>query len=80
LRESSRTAAELLKEALKLPTEARAALADSLLDILDVEVDDDAEQAWRQEIQQRLQEIDSGAVELVPWSEAQRRLQYRLQR
>ena len=76
----SRAAAELLNEALKLPTEARAALADSLLDSLDEQVDEDAEQAWRQEIQQRLQEIDSGAVELVSWPDAQRRLQSRLQR
>jgi putative addiction module component (TIGR02574 family) len=76
----SRAAAELLNEALKLPTEARAALADSLLDSLDVEVDEDAEQAWRQEIHQRLQEIDNGAVELIPWPDAQQRLQSRLKR
>jgi putative addiction module component (TIGR02574 family) len=76
----SRAAAELLNEALKLPTEARAALADSLLDSLDIEVDEDAEQAWRQEIHQRLQEIGNGAVELIPWPDAQRRLQSRLKR
>jgi putative addiction module component (TIGR02574 family) len=76
----SRAAAELLNEALKLPTEARAALVDSLLDSLDVEVDEDAEEAWRQEIQKRLQEIDNGAVELIPWPDAQRRLQSRLKR
>ena len=76
----SRAAAELLNEALKLPIEARAALADSLLDSLDVEIDEDAEQAWRHEIQQRLQEIDSGAVELISWPDAQRRLLSRLRR
>jgi len=76
----SRVAAELLNEALKLPTEARAALADSLLDSLDVEVDEDAEQAWRQEIHQRLQEIENGAVELIPLPDAERRLQSRLKR
>jgi putative addiction module component (TIGR02574 family) len=76
----SRAAAELLDEALKLPTEARAALADSLLDSLDVEVDEDAEQAWRQEIQQRLQEIDNGDVKLIPWPDAERRLLSRLRR
>ena len=70
----------MLNEALKLPTEARAALADLLLDSLDVEVDEDAEQAWRQEIQQRLHDIDSGAVKLIPWADARRRLQSRLQR
>ena len=35
----------ILREALALPTEARAALAGSLLDSLDTEVDEDAEAA-----------------------------------
>ena len=43
-------------------------------------VDANAEQAWRQEIQQRLQEIDNGAVELIPRPDAERRLQSRLKR
>lgn len=38
-----REAAEILKDALALPTEARAALAESLLESLDTEVDEDAE-------------------------------------
>ena len=38
-----RDAAEILKDALALPTEARAALAGSLLDSLDTDVDEDAE-------------------------------------
>ena len=37
--------AEILKEALKLPPEARAALAGTLLDSLDENVDRDAESA-----------------------------------
>ncbi len=69
----------MLSEALHLPIEARAALADSLLDSLDAEVDADAEEAWRDEICRRLQEIDSGAVKLVHWQDAQRRLRARLQ-
>ncbi|MFQ5800053.1 MAG: addiction module protein [Bacteroidota bacterium] len=62
----------LLKEALKLPPEARAALAGSLLDSLDQEVDEDAEAAWQVEIDRRLRELDAGSVKLVPWSEARR--------
>ncbi len=31
-------------------------------------------EAWLQEISRRLQEIDSGAVELIPWEEAEARL------
>jgi putative addiction module component (TIGR02574 family) len=69
-----REAAELLREALSLPQEQRAALIDSLLESLDSEVDEGAEEAWRQEIYRRLQEIDSGAVQLIPWADAERRL------
>jgi putative addiction module component (TIGR02574 family) len=67
-------AADLLKEALKLPPEARAALAGSLLDSLDQEIDEDAEAAWQTEISRRMRELDSGAVQPVPWSEARRRI------
>jgi putative addiction module component (TIGR02574 family) len=37
-------------------------------------VDDNAEDAWRLEIQRRLAEIESGSVEMIPWEEAERRL------
>ena len=66
--------AELLKEALKLPQEARAALAGTLLDSLDETVDRDAELAWEAEIVTRLKEIDQGKVKLVPWAEARARI------
>src|SRR5687768_1816628 len=49
-RSMKRDAAEILKEALALPTEARAALAASLLDSLDTDVDEDAEASWATEV------------------------------
>ena len=61
-----REAAEILKEALALPTEARAALAGSLLESLDTEVDEDAEAAWATEVNRRVAELDSGAVKTIP--------------
>lgn len=64
-----REAAQLLHEALELPPEARAALADSLLDSLDAEVDADTEQAWREEIERRAISLDKGTANLVPWEE-----------
>lgn len=70
----SRDPAEILKDALALPAEARAALIGPLVDSLDTEVDEGAEEAWREEIQRRLQEIDNGTVKLVQWDEARRRL------
>jgi len=41
-------------------------------------VDEGAEEPWKQEIESRRKEIDSGAVELIPWSFARRRLRDRL--
>jgi putative addiction module component (TIGR02574 family) len=69
-----RDAGEILKEALKLPAEARAALAGSLIDSLDDRVDEGVEEAWAEEIERRLAEVDSGKVRPVPWSVARRRL------
>ena len=70
-----RDVTEVFRDALALPAEARAALVDSLIGSLDSSVDDGAEEAWRGEIHRRLQEIDSGAVQLIPWRDARRRLQ-----
>lgn len=66
--------AEILKKALELPPEARAAIAGSLLDSLDQTVDDDAESMWEKEILLRLKELDEGKVKLVPWAEARGRI------
>ena len=75
-----RDAAEVLRDALALPSEARAALVDSLIESLDHTIDEGAEEAWREEIYLRLQQIDSGAVQLIPWEDARRRLRTRLVR
>jgi len=66
--------AEILKEALKLPSDARAALAGTLLDSLDEPTDRDAESAWEAEIARRLREIDEGKVTLTTWAEARTRI------
>jgi len=65
---------ELLKKALALPAEARAALAGSLLDSLDDAVDVSAEEEWNHEIARRIAELDSGRVKPVPWAEARRQV------
>jgi len=65
---------KLLEEALKLSPEARAALAASLLESLDERIDEDAEDAWAEEIAKRIHELDSGAVTPIPWSEARRKI------
>ena len=73
-------AAHVLRDALALPPEARMALVDSLLSSLDQAIDADAEEAWREEIHRRLQQIDSGAVHLIPWEKARLRLRSQLDR
>ena len=63
---------DLLEQALKLPPEARAAIAGSLLESLDEEVDEDAADRWDEEIAKRVRELRSGQVTPIPWSEARR--------
>jgi putative addiction module component (TIGR02574 family) len=65
---------KVLKEALNLPPEARAALAGHLLDSLDDSVDEDAELAWSKEIARRIDDLDRGRVKTVPWSIARRQI------
>jgi putative addiction module component (TIGR02574 family) len=67
-------ATALLEAALRLPAEARAAMAATLLESLDDEVDPDAEAAWAVEIERRLREYREGKARSVPWSEARRRI------
>ena len=70
----NRDAADILKEALALPSDQRAALAGSLISSLDEEPDEAVEEAWGVEIARRLAEIDSGQVKLLSWAEARNRL------
>lgn len=53
---------------LALPTEDRAALAESLLASLDARVDEDAEAAWVTEIGRRVAELDARTVRTIPWA------------
>ena len=64
---------ELLKKALSLPAEDRAALAGSLLDSLEEALDPSAEEAWNEEIARRIADLDSGKAQTVPWEEVRRR-------
>jgi putative addiction module component (TIGR02574 family) len=69
-----RDAADILKDALALPPEARAAVAGSLLESLDDQIDEGSEAAWEVEIARRLKELDTGKVKLIPWATVRRRL------
>jgi putative addiction module component (TIGR02574 family) len=65
---------ELLKKALALPPEARAALAGSLLESLEDTLDASAEEEWNREIARRIEELDSGKVKPIPWADARRQI------
>jgi len=65
---------ELLKRALKLPPEARGALAGSLIDSLNTQIDDNVEAAWDAEIAKRLSELDEGKIVPIPWAEVRRQV------
>jgi len=65
---------ELLKAAMELPPEGRAALAGALIDSLEEGVDSSAESEWEAEIALRLKEIDLGNVKMIPWAEARAKI------
>jgi putative addiction module component (TIGR02574 family) len=66
------------EEALHLPVEGRAKLAQRLLESLDSLSEDDAERLWFAEAERRAQEIDEGKVKLVSAEELDRCVQARL--
>jgi len=73
-------ARQVLREALRLPPTARADIAGTLLQSLEVEEDPDVEAAWAIEIERRLKEVESGRVKLIPWDRVRRRLRATLKR
>jgi putative addiction module component (TIGR02574 family) len=65
---------QLFKSALQLDDHERAELAGLLLGSIEEQYDADAQAAWSDEIARRLEELNSGAVTLIPWAEVRRRL------
>jgi putative addiction module component (TIGR02574 family) len=70
----ARSARELFEEAMSLDPEERATLMRLLIETLDAESEEGVEDAWRVEIERRMAELDSGAVETVSWEELRARL------
>ena len=64
---------DLLQKALALPESERAELAGNLLSSLDTTLDPDVDAAWQQEVARRLDEVQSGKVETIPWEEVQQK-------
>ncbi|MBL9082151.1 MAG: addiction module protein [Planctomycetales bacterium] len=73
------TSHDIFTAALNLPEDDRIRLAGDLLQSVIASGGDAERQAkWRQEIGRRWQELESGEVQAVPWSEVDRRLQQML--
>jgi putative addiction module component (TIGR02574 family) len=64
---------ELLKRALALPVDERAALANSLLDSLEPN-SDTVQEAWDREVARRMEDLKAGRAVTVPWEELRREL------
>ena len=66
---------EVLEKALALSTQDRGLIIDRLIESLDNEpAEEGAEAAWSDEIKRRVEDIESGRVEMIPGEEVQRRL------
>lgn len=63
----------LLKMALSLPAEERAALANTLLDSLEP-ADEFVQAAWDDEVARRIKDLNEGKAVAVPWEELHREL------
>ncbi len=66
-------ASELLKRALALSPDERAALANTLLESLE-DTDTSVQQAWDEEVARRMKDLDAGKAVTVPWEELHREL------
>lgn len=72
---------DLLKRALSLPVDERAALANTLLDSLDQandqandQADDSVQEAWGKEVARRMKDLEAGRAVTVPWEELHHKL------
>ncbi|MCP5050096.1 MAG: addiction module protein [bacterium] len=57
---------KVISEALSLPPETRALLADKLLNSLDSSNRQDLDKLWAVEAERRVQQIKNGEVEAIP--------------
>lgn len=70
----ARSARDLFEEAMRLDAEERATLMRLLIESLDTESEEGVEDAWMAEVECRMAELDSGAVQPLSWDELKARL------
>jgi putative addiction module component (TIGR02574 family) len=64
---------DLLKRALALSVDERAALANTLLDSLE-RTDESVQAAWDEEVARRMRDLQAGKAVTVPWEELHQEL------
>ena len=64
------TVEQIAREALALPAEARALLADRLVESLDPVEDDEIQKLWATEARRRREEVREGRINTIPGDEA----------
>ena len=64
---------DLLKRALALSVEEHAALANTLLDSLEV-TNESVQEAWDEEVARRIEDLKTGKAVTVPWEQLHREL------
>lgn len=65
---------DIFRGALSLSERDRADLNAALIESLHSEAEEGVEEAWRIEIERRAKEIESGAVQSIPWEVVRERL------
>ena len=71
-------AKNIIHDALQLPRDIRALIAEKLLESLDYEEPFELSKKWKEEIERRCQGIDNGSVQLVPGDQVLREAAMRL--
>ena len=64
----------VFREVFELPENERATLAGLLIESLEPAPDPEVEEAWAIEAERRWREIESGAVQTIPWEEVRAKL------
>jgi len=64
---------DLLKRPLALSVDERAALANTLLDTLEI-TNEPVQEAWDAEVARRIEDLKAGKAVTVPWEELHREL------
>lgn len=66
---------DIVRQALELDEDGRAEVAARLLDSLE-QADPEAEAVWLTELERRAAELESGAVQGIPWEDLRERLMH----